>query len=706
MANPLVVPVLYNTDYNQFQLIRPVLHYATKTAALPVSPFTPNSQPNIPGVAGQKCYTTDSKEEWYHDGIVWQALGLSAGGVTGITAGLHINVSASTGNVTVHHQTVAETIAEDGAGSYTGIAGTNVIQDLKLDVNNAGHVEDVKTIDLTTILDNYLYWKLEGDWSETASPYDITRRRFVALRSPNDVSLNITKQINTGTKNDASALHDDVEIHVEHTTSFAGNTSSWTPGSEIVWGLSINPQGHVTQTWSASLADMGVSTKSFKTISIDQDAIPAGTADIVADTHEDTLTVVASPATGKSAYGIELKTDSSNDKLHIAHAATSGLPSGQKGVVGEFFEKITVDDYGHIIGFVTKQAVLSDTHLGNTDLTQSDPTRWYRMRDNEQNSLQFQIDRTGYRPMLHFDTRTGQESLYVGDGVLSPDMVIYGDLIVHGTTTTINSEIVTIDDNIIILNDNYSGSNPTENGGIEINRDAATGGNAKLLWIESSQYWSIVSSKLHIGDIPHATSAKNILVDDGNVVKYRTPAEVRGDIGAGTMSEWEIVSHASNSGPGSATVQQGHQVIFTQGANVRITASFGTPGQPELRFEVPSATTGSEGVVRLAECADVRGASAGVLNRALTVGSLKCISAIKNINGDDTTSYFDCVHGWGTYNVMVEVIENTGNNDRVTIINGVSRPNTNTVRIHFGRPPVSGENYTVMLWCMSYATVL
>ena len=71
------------------------------------------------------------------------------------------------------------------------------------------------------------------------------------------------------------------------------------------------------------------------------------------------------------------------------------------------------------------------------------------------------------------------------------DVVISGNLTVSGTTTTVNSETVTFDDNILILNNNFSGSSPTENGGLEVERDAATSpaGNAKLLWNETTNKW-------------------------------------------------------------------------------------------------------------------------------------------------------------------------------------------------------------------------
>jgi len=70
------------------------------------------------------------------------------------------------------------------------------------------------------------------------------------------------------------------------------------------------------------------------------------------------------------------------------------------------------------------------------------------------------------------------------------DVVISGNLTVSGTTTTVNSETVTFDDNILILNNNFSGASPTENGGFEVER-GNTLLNAKLLWNETSDKWQV-----------------------------------------------------------------------------------------------------------------------------------------------------------------------------------------------------------------------
>ena len=77
------------------------------------------------------------------------------------------------------------------------------------------------------------------------------------------------------------------------------------------------------------------------------------------------------------------------------------------------------------------------------------------------------------------------------------DVVVSGDLTVSGTTTTVNTETINLADNQIVLNSNYTGSTPTENGGIEIERGTQT--NKTLLWQENIDKWSVGSETFVAG---------------------------------------------------------------------------------------------------------------------------------------------------------------------------------------------------------------
>ena len=80
------------------------------------------------------------------------------------------------------------------------------------------------------------------------------------------------------------------------------------------------------------------------------------------------------------------------------------------------------------------------------------------------------------------------------DLTVNQNVIVDGDLTVSGNTTTVNTEQILLADNIITLNSNYTGSSPSENSGIEIER--GTLDNPKVLWDESNDYWKLINGTL------------------------------------------------------------------------------------------------------------------------------------------------------------------------------------------------------------------
>ena len=74
-----------------------------------------------------------------------------------------------------------------------------------------------------------------------------------------------------------------------------------------------------------------------------------------------------------------------------------------------------------------------------------------------------------------------------GTAHFSGNVTFAGDVTISGNQTTKNSEVVLIEDNIITLNSNETGT-PSEDGGIEVERGTAD--NVKLYWDESTNSWS------------------------------------------------------------------------------------------------------------------------------------------------------------------------------------------------------------------------
>jgi hypothetical protein len=72
-------------------------------------------------------------------------------------------------------------------------------------------------------------------------------------------------------------------------------------------------------------------------------------------------------------------------------------------------------------------------------------------------------------------------------------IVITGNLTVSGTTTTLNTETVTIEDNIILLNSNVTGSGNGTDAGIEVER--GDDANVSLFWDESESAWTVSNTQ-------------------------------------------------------------------------------------------------------------------------------------------------------------------------------------------------------------------
>ena len=97
---------------------------------------------------------------------------------------------------------------------------------------------------------------------------------------------------------------------------------------------------------------------------------------------------------------------------------------------------------------------------------------------------------------ITYDNSSGQISL-TGDSqtfaglTVANNLSVSGDLIVSGTTTTVNTETINLADNIITLNSNFTSGSPSENAGIEVLRgDAAT---KSIQWNETADQWYVES---------------------------------------------------------------------------------------------------------------------------------------------------------------------------------------------------------------------
>lgn len=78
------------------------------------------------------------------------------------------------------------------------------------------------------------------------------------------------------------------------------------------------------------------------------------------------------------------------------------------------------------------------------------------------------------------------QAVATNSNVTFNDLTVSGNLTVSGTTTTVNSNTVTIGDSVLTLNSDEAGT-PSQNAGLEVERGTST--NASLLWNETSDSW-------------------------------------------------------------------------------------------------------------------------------------------------------------------------------------------------------------------------
>lgn len=140
----------------------------------------------------------------------------------------------------------------------------------------------------------------------------------------------------------------------------------------------------------------------------------------------------------------------------------------------------------------------------------------------------------------YVDSRVNAGSID-GDKTFSNNVVVQGDLTVQGTTTTVNSETISLADNIIDVNSNVTSGLPTENAGLRVMRgDEAA---AQLRWNEASDHWEVYDgsawTKVALETDDLAEGSSNLYFTDA-----RAQSAVAGDISSAVATEAGLRSAA------------------------------------------------------------------------------------------------------------------------------------------------------------------
>ena len=153
----------------------------------------------------------------------------------------------------------------------------------------------------------------------------------------------------------------------------------------------------------------------------------------------------------------------------------------------------------------TNPSVPLEVSLSGSDATLSDGTGIAQFGADGSANLgidanEIQSRSGGSATTLNINTHGGDIELGNASSTITANgnMVVDGNLTVSGTATAINTTQTTINDNIITLNNDVTGT-PSQNAGIEVERGDAT--NVALRWNETTDKWQITTDGSSYGDI-------------------------------------------------------------------------------------------------------------------------------------------------------------------------------------------------------------
>ena len=123
-----------------------------------------------------------------------------------------------------------------------------------------------------------------------------------------------------------------------------------------------------------------------------------------------------------------------------------------------------------------------------------------------------------------------------------PLMTVNGNVNITGNTTTIHSTNLTVDDNIIVLNGNVTGT-PTLNAAIEVNRGSSA--NVELRWTETGvTAWQLTNDGTNFGNIVYTPNGNLTLT--ANLYLTNTTATVAAVTGTAVL--YARIPNAGGSG--------------------------------------------------------------------------------------------------------------------------------------------------------------
>lgn len=251
---------------------------------------------------------------------------------------------------------------------------------------------------------------------------------------------------------------------------------------------------------------------------------------------------------------------------------------------------------------------------------------------------------------------------------VSGDATISGNLIVNGSTTTVNSNTVTIDDPIFTLGgDTAPSSDDSKDRGIEFQWH--TGSAAKL------GFFGFDDSEQKFTFIPDSTNSSEVFSGSTGDVKLNDiylDGSIKSVDGISPVDGGILIGNSSNGDMELSTITPGEGIDVTSGPS-------------SITISAEDATELNKGIVELAT--DAEALSGTETEKAVTPANLAARSYVQNI-GDGTNTSYTVTHSLNTRDVIVQLYDNSTYD---TVFSDVVRTNTTTVTITFSSAPSSND---------------
>lgn len=184
------------------------------------------------------------------------------------------------------------------------------------------------------------------------------------------------------------------------------------------------------------------------------------------------------------------------------------------------------------------------------------------------------------------------QAVGTSDNVSFGDLTLSGDLTVNGTTTTVNTATLNVSDNIVVVNNDVTGT-PSEDAGLEVER--GTSSNVSLLWDESEDEWTFGSYNVK------ASSFEGSLTGNASTASSAAQLTTARTISLGG----DLSGSASFNGTGDITISaavaddsHNHTIANVDGLQTALNTKYESGSNATLGTITTSNTSNSGGYVR------------------------------------------------------------------------------------------------------------